>query len=234
MMNFTDFMDHLKFFNQHSALPAIIFFLCFRKHFSKVSQIAFLIVVVSFVADLVNHYLIWMVMLHKFSPGFTSYLISNIWRITDYFLVSWLFLTLLPEKRKLILGLAIAFILGGIISFSTFYSFFRPNSFIGLFWSAAVSILSIVTFAEIIAKASVRTVLRYPVFWFVAALFLFSTSMLLINVFQDYLVFELSISSLQHSYAHFFTIFFNLVKNLLFFLAFVLAARGNPEMIEES
>ena len=216
--------DILITINKYSGIPAIIFFLVYLRNQKINVRIVFTILCFSWITDITTFYFIKYIY-----PN--SYIITNPWYIINYYLVSWLFLSLLPERRKLIIGLIGAFTLGGIISFLSFYSFLESNTFIKSFSSLAFTLLSIIAFFEILRAEPMDKLSNYPIFWIVTGIFLFSSVTLLKNLFQNYLVFDLKISSELWSYVHAFNNVFNIIKNFMFLYAFMLIRKGYPDYI---
>lgn len=94
-MTTSDFMDLFYMVNRFSGLPAVLYFLFFIKEWKTVKAIIFYIVFISFAFDFGIY-----IFIKYFYPN--SYIGSNWWVILNYFLMSWCFMKILPEKIKLI------------------------------------------------------------------------------------------------------------------------------------
>lgn len=214
------------YINTYSGVPGILFFLIFLRGEKGNSRIIFYIILASFLADIISYYFIRYVY-----PN--SYLITTPWHIINYFLLSWLFLTLIPKRKKLILVLLLLFSIGTIFSVIFFYSFFEANTFIKTYSSTIITFLSILTFLEILSQSPIDRLTKYPVFWIVSAIFFYSSITLFNNLFQNYLVFELQVSGETYLYISLFNLTFNIAKNLMLLYAFILVKKGFPDYIHE-
>ncbi len=220
-------IDILKIINRFSGVPGIIFFILFLWNARGNTRIVFYILLASFIADLSNFFFIRFVY-----PN--SYIISNVWFLTNYFLVSWIFYKMLSyheARKRAIYILGGIFLVGSILSFLFFYSFLESNTFIRTFSSLAFTLFSISVFFEILKESPTNKLSNYPVFWVVVAIFLFSSTTLLKNLFQNYLVFELKTSKELFVYLSAFTRVFNITKNLMFFYSFILVKKGFQDYI---
>ncbi|MEP1096758.1 MAG: hypothetical protein ABJG78_16695 [Cyclobacteriaceae bacterium] len=210
--------------NRFSGVPGILFFIGFLLKKKGNIRIVFYVLLASLLADTAIHYYTKYVY-----PN--SHLIGTIWVITDYFLVSWMFLKLLAHKKKIILILLSVFAVGSTISMVFFFSLTESNTFIKSYPSVVFTYLSIIAFIEILKVGPTNKLIEYPIFWIITAIFLFSSITLLKNLFQYYLIFDLQVSKDLYLYVWFFGVGFNMIKNLLFFYAFILVWKGNPDYI---
>lgn len=131
--------------NPYSGLPGILFFLLFIGKMGRISRYAYYILLASFLSDFGIQLFIRYVY-----PN--SFIISNSWYVINYLLVSWLYILMMPRRKKLIFILTFVFLAGGFLSFLTFYSFLESNTFIRTYSSVAFTILPILTFFEILKE----------------------------------------------------------------------------------
>lgn len=225
-MSSLELFDIVREINRYSGLPGIVFFMFFMKSTSANTRIVFYILLASFLADFVNFFVIKFI----FRNGF---IITNSWYIINYFLVSWLFLKLIPKRRMFVLLLSAVFIAGSVFSSIFYFSFLESNTFIKTFSSISFTLLTILAFLEVLNEGPTDSLSRYPVFWIITGIFLFSSITLLKNLFQNYLQSILEISKSSYAYVHMFNNVFNIIKNLMFFFAFVLVKKGFPDYIQD-
>lgn len=212
--------------NKYTGLPGILFFLGFLRTKKSNTRIVFYVLLASFLGDVAADLYIKYIFQN-------SHLVGQIWVITNYLLLSWLFLNLLPDRRKTIIVLLLFFTIGTVVTSIFFYSFFESNTFLVTYPSVAFTYLSIVTFIEILKEEPTKKLVEYPLFWIVTAIFLFNSVTLLKNLFMNYLIFDLQVSQDQYLYVWLFGVSFNMLKNLMFFYAFILVKKGNPDYIYE-
>jgi len=212
--------------NKYTGLPGILFYIGFLSSRKGNIRIAFFILLASFLGDLASDLYVKYVYEN-------SNLVGQIWVITDYFLVSWLFIKLIPHRKKTILGLMGLFVIGTSVTSLLFYSFFEPNTFLATYPSVAFTYLSILTFLEILKEEPTNKLINFPLFWIITAIFLFNSVTLLKNLFMNYLIFDLQVSQDLYLYVWLFGVGFNMIKNLMFFYAFILVKAGNPDYIFE-
>lgn len=223
-MTFLEIFQFLKEVNRYSSVPGILFFLVFLTRVNLNTRIVFYIISVSFLADFLNYFFI-----RYIYPN--AYIITNSWYLVNYVLVSWLFLKLIPTRKNLVVALLIFFGICSTLSFTFFFTFMEPNTFIRSFTSLSFTFLALLSFFEILKESPSDRLSQYPVFWIVTAVFLFSSITLIKNLFDQYLVIDMNVSRELHSYVHFFTVLANIVKNLCFLYAFMLVKRGYPDYI---
>lgn len=226
-MTFLEIVNVLGEFNRYSGVPGILFFLLFIKSSKQNIRIVFLILLASFLADFSNYFFIRYVYRN-------GYIINNSWALINYFLVSLLYLRLIPARWKLISIFLAIFIIGGVISFTFFYSFLESNTFVLAFSSIVFTLLSMLVFLEILQQGPMDELSNYPVFWFTTGIFLFSSVTILKFLFQNYVVFEMKASKDLWMYTSVFILVFNIMKNLMFLYAFILANNGYPDYIVNS
>lgn len=223
-MSTTELADILVLISKYSGLPGIVFFSIFLRSKKGNARIVFLVLLASLIADIAISYYV-----ENIRPN--SYGIGTTWVIVDYFLLTWLFLRLIPHRKKIIYLFLVVFTVGALISAGFFYSFTESNTFIRSYPSAVFTFLSIITFIEVLKESPTTKLLTYPIFWIITAIFLFNSVTLLKNLFQQYLVFDLQITMDLYIYVYVFSISFNIIKNLFFFYAFILVKKGNPDYI---
>ncbi len=211
-------------FNRLSGIVGIIYFIFFPKRLNSNSGIIFLVILVSFLADNCNYFFIRLVY-----PN--GYIISNIWYLLNYLIVSWLFYRLLPNDKKLISILALIFYIGASVSFIYHYSFEDSNSFIKVQTSLVFAFLSLRLYFNLLKKPS-GSLRNNSVFWIANAFFIYSTVTLLRNLFLQYLVFDLEISKEASSLIMVINLFANISKNLILFYVLVLIDKGYPKTIK--
>lgn len=224
-MSFAQFVDlFTDYVNTYSGLPGIVFCMFFWKSMGNVSRLTFYILLASFLSDFGVQ-----IFIRYVYPN--SYIISNVWYIINYLLVSWLFVILVPNRKMLLLILAVTFVVGTLISFSFFYSFLESNTFTKTFSSVVFTVISILVFLDILKESPSSKLLDYPVFWINTGIFLFSSISLLRNLFTNYLVFTESVSWELVAPIALFAVVFNIAKNLMIFYAFILVKKGFPDYI---
>ncbi len=210
--------------SKYSGVPGILFFMLFMKEKSTITRIVFFILLASFIADFSNYFF----MKYVYKNGFV---ITNSWHIINFLFVSWYFYQLMPKWRSLVLIMLGIFILTAIGSFSFFYSFLQPNTFIRALSSISFSIVSILCLFEILRQSPTDDLSRYPVFWIVSAIFLYSSTTLFRNLFQNYFLQSLGGVGPVGRWVSLFNMTFNIAKNLMFLYAFSLVHKGYPDYI---
>lgn len=230
-MTFPEFVSFLSRINIYSAFPAIFTFLILKKSMTKNAGILFLILLASTTADWLNDILIWRIEIRKYYPSFTSYPITSAWYIVNYILVCFLIKKLIPSRSRLINIFLTVFISGTILSYGFFYSIYESNSFLRVFSSCTFIVLSSLIFVAILKEGPIDELTKYPVFWIVSAIFIYSSTTLIKNIFANYMVFELEIDWNIYSYTSFFSITVNMIKNLMFAYAFILIKKGYPDYV---
>lgn len=212
--------------NRYSGIPGIVFFLAFLTKKGYNIRIVFFVLLASFLADFANYFFIRYIYQN-------SFIISNSWWLINYFLLTWLFLTLLKNQKNFVLLFFSIFLAGSLISFSFFYSFLESNTFIRTFSSISFTFLCILSFFEILRVGPTDQLSTYPIFWVTTAIFLYSSITLLRHLFSNYLIFQMDLSTEVYSYVHFFNLLMNIIKNLMFFYAFTLVRKGYPDYINK-
>lgn len=226
-MSFSEFVSSFTdYVNTYSGLPGIIFFIVFRKQMGNISRFAFYTLLASFLADFSVQLFIRYVY-----PN--SFIISNLWYLVNYSLLSWLYFLIIPNRKKLIGLLALIFFIGSIISFLFFFSFLESNTFIRVYTSVAFTLLAILAFLEILKHEPTKSLISYPLFWINTAIFLFSSITLFKGLFLNYIVFITKTEWEAYASVAFIGVIFNIIKNLLFFYSFILVHKGQPDYIHE-
>lgn len=230
-MSFFEFVNFLTEINRFTGLPGIILFVTFYKRIDGGSAVIYLMLLISFIADNLNHIFIWEYLYHRVDPAFNSYIFNNNWILIDFYLASWWTVRLVPRRRKLVLVLMKFFTVVALISFSFSFSFFESNTFTKSLWSISLSIYTILIFIEILKTSPMRSLSQHPVFWINTGLFLFASTSLFSYLTEQHLVFDLEISWFDYAPIHFFTVFFNILKNFFICYAFILIAKGNNPLL---
>ncbi len=210
--------------SRYSGVPGILYFLLFSKKKDKCIKIVFYILLASFLADFFNYFFIRLV----YKNGF---IISNSWVIINFILVTWYFYELIPKRRTLILLFLGVFIVALFVSFGFFYSFLQPNTVIRVLGSITFSTLSLLCLWEILKESPTDQLFKYPVFWIVTAIFLYSSITIFRNLFQNYFLHGLGGVGPIGRWVWFFNLVFNPVKNFIFLYAFYLVNKGYPNYI---
>lgn len=210
--------------SQVSAIPGVVFFLIFLRSNRSNTRIVFFILLASAVADVSNYYFIRYVY-----PN--SYIISNTWYLVNYVLMTWLFVKLIPGRSRLLRLSVILFFVGSSITFLTLYSYLESNTFIRVYSSIAFTLFTILSFFEVLKESPTDQLSKFPVFWIITSLFLYSSITLLKNLFAQYLVFDAEVSWDLYAFVSFFNLLFNVVKNFLLFYALILVHNGHPDSL---
>lgn len=223
-MTFREFLDVLAEFNRYSALPGVVFFFFSKKSLNSTSGILFLVILASFLGDFGGY-----VYAKYVFPN--NYGIGNSWHIVNFILLSLFFIKVLPViRRKVIYIFVTLFIITSIISFGFFYSFLESNTPLWVSSSVFAIILSLLAFLELLKNPS-GSLRRLPVFWITTTILVYSAVTLLINLFQQYLVFDLNITMIDFGIISLILLSATVVKNFLFFYSLVLLDRGHPDTI---
>lgn len=230
-MSFFDFVNFLGEVNTCTGLPGIILFVLFYRKMDKTSSIVYLILLTSFLADSLNHIIIWVYKYHQVNSSFNSYIFSNTWILIDFYLVSWWTMSLIPRRKKLILFIVNFYTVVALVSFCFSYSFFESNTYTRSLWSISLVTFSLLLFIEILRSSTTKKLMNQPVFWVNTGIFLFASTSLFNYLSEQYLVFEMQITWVDYAPIQFFTVFFNIVKNLLVFYSFILVIKGHPNSI---
>ena len=170
-MTLQDFLKWLLAFSQFSGLLGIVYFFFFVRRWHSLEGIVFYVLFVSFFVDVSNYFFAR----HIYS---NSYIISNIWHLLNYFLVSWIFYKLIPDRRTIILVLLSIFRLGAILSFVFYFSFLDSNTFIRVFSSIVFISLSILSYFDLLKQPN-TALIQPSFFWIVTAIFIYSSPTLL-------------------------------------------------------
>ena len=204
--------------SKYSGVPGVILYLLLMSRYKGIARLLFLVLLTSLLADIAVHFYIRNVQSN-------SYVISNIWYLLNYLLVTFLFYKLIPSRTRLVSILLIVFCIGSIVSFIFFYSFFDSNTFIKTFSSISFIVLSLTGYIAMLEKPSGR-LSKSPVFWILNAIFIYSCITLLKNLFAQYLIFDLQVSRDLFIAIGYINIIANILKNLIFFYALILIRRS--------
>lgn len=212
--------------NRFSAIAGSLYFLLFVKNWKTNAGILFLILLASFLADSFNYFFIRLIY-----PN--SFIIGNIWNMVNFFLVIWLFSRMINSKRKFILAIGGIYLISATVSFIYFFDFTESNTFIRSFQNTAIILFSLITYFELLKSANLK-LSKQPVFWISTGFFVFSSLVLLMGIFNNYLIFDLKISNEGFAFIFFINLVANASKNYIFFYAIVLLDKGFPESISSN
>ncbi len=207
--------------NRFSALAGCLYFLYFMRSWKSTSGIVFLILLFSLLADNFNYFFI-----RAIYPN--SFIIGNSWYIVNYVITAFLFKEILKKHSRLIIGLLGLFILGTIVSFIFFYEFTESNVFIRLFSNASFIAFSLLVYFELLKSPSLQLT-KLPLFWVVTSLFIYNSLLLLQGIFNNYLIFDLKISTFN--LIPIIKLIGNIVKNFILFYALALIDKGYPDSL---
>lgn len=200
--------------NRFSGLPAVLYFLFFIREWKTAKAIIFYIVFISFGFDFGIY-----IFIKYFYPN--SYIGSNWWVITNYFLMSWCFMKILPEKIKLIKLLIALFVALTVPSFIFLYSFYEHNVITTTFSGVVFITFSVLGYLKLLNKSNVQ-LSKAPSFYLITAFFGYYSFTFLKNLFVKYLVFDLGITAEQYTPISVINLLANTSKNYLLFYVLVL------------
>ncbi|WP_424962652.1 hypothetical protein [Ekhidna sp.] len=223
-MNLTDFSELISQLGRYTGIPGIVYFAFFPKKLNHVSGIVFLILLVSFLSDFLGY-------------GYAKYIYANnhgfinTWHLFNCLLAGWFYLRILPEKKKFLIAVLISFVVISVLSFLVSYSFFEVNTIVSTSGGMIIIIFSVISYLQLLKNPSIK-LSSLPVFWIITSLFAFSSVMLLIFLFQNYLIFDLQIT--QEGFASITTLInvANITKNFILFYALVLIDKGYPDTLK--
>ncbi|WP_370088373.1 hypothetical protein [Ekhidna sp.] len=218
------FNDWLTDLSRISAIAGILYYLFTKLKVNQVASGLFLILFASFLADTLNYFFIRLVY-----PN--SFIIGNCWLIINFFLVLWTFKKVINIPKTLLTGLVAGFVLGASISFIFFYSFTESNTFVFLWSNISFIILSLYLHFQLLKRPGEK--LKYhPVFWIATSFFVYYSMLFLQNIFNNYLVFDLQISSEAYTIVWIINLIANVGKNFILFYALVLIDKGYPDTLK--
>lgn len=223
-MTLAEFEISLRTFNQYSGVAGILYFIFFFKSQKSLSRIVFLILALSFLADVFTIFFIKYIY-----PN--SFIITNSWYILNFCVVCSLFYSVLPVRRKLIISILAFFLVGSLITFLSTYSYLESNTFVRVSSNVFIIFLSLLSYFELINHPTGR-LKNNPLFWLTTALFAHSCLVLLRNLFLQYLVFDLSISKELFDSISIINLLANITKNFILFYALVLLDKGYPNTLK--
>lgn len=204
-----------------------MYFLLFvKKGRSSISGILFFILLASFLGDSISY-------IYADFLLSNNYIVINLWHIANFYLLAWLFSQILPEKRKLVLASIATFTILVVSSFSLGYSFWESNTFVWVTSNVIFILFPLFGFMELLKHPS-GSLLKLPIFWILTTVLLYSSVTLLVNLFFQYLVFDLNISKEGFSTIMLILLISNTIKNFVFFYALVLIDKGFPDSIKPS
>ncbi|MEM7298365.1 MAG: hypothetical protein AAF391_08885 [Bacteroidota bacterium] len=213
-MTSSDFFFLCADVNRFSAVAGILYFLFFIRKWKSVEAIIFYVLFISFAFDFGIY-----IYIKYYYPN--SYYGSNWWIILNYGLMSWLFLKVLPEKKRLIqLGL-IGFYVSAIITFTFFYSFAESNTITRTFSSIVMILFSLLGFSKLL-KMPDGNLFKVPVFYLLSAFLFYYGLTFFKGLFLQYLVFELQVNANEFFPVAILNLFANTSKNFILFYVLVL------------
>ena len=210
--------------SRFSSLAGILYFLMAMKSWKRVSGIIFLILLSSFLADNFNYFFIRLIY-----PN--SFIIGNLWYLLNFILSIFLFSKILDNRNFILGALTAVFSVGALISFLFFYKFTESNTFTTLASNICFVVIALITFFDLLKKPNLR-LSKNPVFWIATSLFIYNSLILLQNVFNNYLLFDIKISGEGYTWIHIIRIFANAIKHFMLFYALILIDKGFPDSLK--
>jgi len=116
-------------------------------------------------------------------------------------------------------------------SFGFIFDFSESNIFIRTFANASFIFLSLLVFLHLLKNPS-GSLRKYPVFWIATAYFIYNSILMLHGLFNNYLIFDLKISSEAYRIVAIINLFANITKNFILFYALVLIDKGFPDTLK--
>lgn len=223
-MDISDLVSELIEFNRYSGLAGVAYFLFFIKNWKSFSALIFYILLVSLLFDLGIYTYIKYIY-----PN--SYYGSNWWILVNYFFMSWLFIQIIPQFRNLIIASSLIFILGSIISFGFYYSFWEANTFTSSFSSLSFILFSIMSFLYLMNLKSETSLKQMPIFYLLIAFLSYYALVFFKSIFMNYLVFQLKVTWEQYWPVSAINLIANVSKNFILFYVIVLIDKGYKDPI---
>ncbi|WP_421763764.1 hypothetical protein [Ekhidna sp.] len=213
-----DFWNWLIELNRFSGLAGCIYFVIFMKSWRRFSGVLFYILFASFLADNLNYFFIRIVY-----PN--ALYIGNSWVILNYFLSIFLFSKILADRNLLLKIYAGLFTVGTALSLTLAYDYAESNTFINVYSNITLISLSLLGYFELLKNPKVK-LSKQPIFWIVTSFFIYNSVLILVSVFNNYLIFDLKISSDAYAMVSIINLSANILKNLLLFYSLVLIDKG--------
>lgn len=191
-----------------SILIPFIFYVIKIKYSSKAIHAIGSLVILSGIADLIGAIF--------FSQHRSTAIVSNIFIILQFSLLSWIFLELiLIRKLKTIVFIGIAIYIVSLITVTTSYQGFLQNQ--TLMWTISgviIIVFSAIFCLYLLSGLPTFNILAYPPAWINAGIFFYFTFSLYLFVISDFLFFkvEKEVAVLIWSFHN----MNNIIKNILF------------------
>ncbi|MEQ8907090.1 MAG: hypothetical protein RIC88_17390 [Ekhidna sp.] len=111
------------------------------------------------------------------------------------------------------------------------FDYSESNTFVSTFSNVTLVYLSLIAYYELLKKPSVN-LSKHPIFWIVTSLFIYNSVLLLISIFDNYLVFGLNIKAESYAAVSIINLSANIAKNFILFYALVLIDKGYPNTLK--
>ena len=200
--------------SRYSACLGVFYYLFFLKKRERAPCVIFSVLVISFLFDFANYFFI-----RHVYPN--SFLLGNTWRMLNHGLMSWFYLLILPGHKNLIkISAALYYVLSAIL-FLTYYSIWESNSISDTYSHVFLLMFNILAYLELL-KETMGKLSKKPSFHFLTAFFIYYSSVLIKNVFDNYLIFDLNITWEEYWPIGYLNVAANSVKNFLLFYGLLL------------
>ena len=206
-MELIDFNKWLLEVSRLSGLSAFLYFLFNRNSSDRLSKYIFLVV-----ACISN-----------------SYIIGNTWHLVNFVFSALVFYTLKPDLKRQLIVVGAVFYIGCCITFLTLFEYTEANTFVRVFTSAFSVYFSLWLYFHLLNNPSGKLRVN-PTFWIANSFFLYGSITLLKNIFANYLIFDLEISSQAYAYIHLINLLAVIAKNWILFYVLVLITRNNSTL----
>lgn len=140
--------------------------------------------------------------------------------------MSWLYVRLIPQYKKLILSLVVLFGISSILSFAYYYTFWEANTFVNTYSNVSFVLLSVLTLFSLLKIKSDTDLKSMPVFYLLIAFLAYYTLVFFKGIFVNYLVFQLKVTWEQYWPVSAINLIANISKNFLLFYVIVLLDKG--------
>jgi hypothetical protein len=80
-------------------------------------------------------------------------------------------------------------------------------------------------------KTPTKKLSQVPIFWIATAFFIYYSLVLLLSIFDNFLIFDQRISIEAYRIIHFINLMANIAKNFILFYALVLIDKGYPDSL---
>jgi len=222
-----EFRDWLVYFNGFSAVPGFLYFIFRGQSRNMLSVVVFTILASSFLSDNFNYFFMRLI----YPNGF---IIGNIWYLINFLLSCYLFGMMVKKRKMFFSVLAIIFSIGSIVTFLFFFRLSESNTFIRLFSNVSLILFSLMAYFELLKNPN-KKLKKQPSFWISTAFFLSNSLILLQNVFNNYLIFDLKISESAVLSIYVIKLCANIFMNFsLFYVLVLLDKEPSPQLKKAS